>query len=173
MLQLGIVLKAPYALYNHYGIVTGHNTIIHNSKEGGKVEEVSFHDFTNGREVEVSSIQADESIRQQAVERAKQMLGTKYNLFSENCEHFVSQVSGNAKASTQVQKYLVSAFGIMAFFKSNNQLIKAVGLSSALAVLFTDSETSPIENVLVAAGAVGGAIVLLNEDSDTEDNAQM
>src|SRR2546425_9954624 len=80
--------------------------VVHNTKGKG-VEHTSLSEFAAGQPIEVVSVQqywsADTILR-----RAKSQLGKPYDLFQENCEHFVNWVVTGVKKSDQL------AFGVAA-----------------------------------------------------------
>lgn len=160
MIQIGDILKVQYLGFTHYGIYAGFNSMIHNSRKGGQVEEIDFQEFADGREVAISSIKSNDPYL--SVFLARQYIGQKYNLLSENCEHFVRKITGK-KQSVQVQKYIIAGLGAWALLKSNNKAVKMLGATVIAAVLSTDSETSPMTNVLTATTLVGGAMLLTAE----------
>ena len=125
MYSLGDVLSIQYTGFKHYGIYAGNGLVIHNSKKFKKVDEISIDEFSDGKTVTFSSIKA--SSPSLAVQTARKYLGLPYNLFGENCEHFVRTSCGLVKESTQVQKYLISALGTGALLKSDSSIIKAAG----------------------------------------------
>ncbi len=149
MYELGQILKVQYTGFLHYGIYTGNNRVIHNSKNNNCVEETSLGLFADNKDVEISSIKAKNPSL--AVQTAKKYLGVPYHLFSENCEHFVRTVCSLEKESTQVQKYLISALSIGVCFKSEDTLLKAASGGAGLATLLTPTEQSPVKNAVVAA----------------------
>lgn len=152
MIKIGDILSVKYLGFTHYGICAGSNSMIHNSRKGGQVEEINFKKFADGREVTVSSIKSDDPYF--SVFLARQYIGQKYNLFSENCEHFVRKISGK-KESFQVQKYVIVALGALAFFKSDNKTVKMLGVAIVATALLADSETNPVQNALTAISLVG------------------
>lgn len=155
----GDVLSVQYTGFKHYGIYVGENTIIHNSKKYKEVQEISLEEFSDGRSVKVSNIQAENKAL--AVQTAKKYVGLPYHLFSENCEHFVRTVSGLVKESVQVQKYLVLAICTGAFLKSDNSIVKTAGGAAAVATLLTPSEKSPVKNAAVLA-CLGAGLAFLS-----------
>jgi hypothetical protein len=160
LIQIGDILKVQYLGFTHYGIYAGFNSMIHNSRKGGQVEEIDFQEFADGREVAISSIKSDDPYF--SVFLARQYIGQKYNLLSENCEHFVRKISGK-KESVQVQKYVIACLGALALLKSNNKAIKILGATVMATALLTDSETSPMANVLTATGLIGAGYLLLDK----------
>ncbi|WP_406666748.1 lecithin retinol acyltransferase family protein [Gallaecimonas sp. GXIMD1310] len=158
MFNVGDVLSIQYTGFKHYGIYVGNDVVIHNSKKFGLVQEISLRDFAGNRDISLSSIKPDNPML--AVQRAKKYLNLPYNLFSENCEHFVRTVSGLAKESTQIQKYLITALGTGAFLKADNSVIKAAGGAAAISAMLTPSEKSPVKSAAVAACLAAGIAYL-------------
>ena len=161
MYKLGDVLLIQYFGFKHYGIYAGNGTVVHNSKKFLKVEEISLEKFTDGKELILSNIKS--SNPDLAVQTAKKYLGISYNLFSENCEHFVRVACGLEKESAQVQKYLISALGVGALLKSDNIIVQAAGGAAAIGALLTPSEESPVKNSAVLACLVAGIAFLASE----------
>lgn len=158
MYQLGQVLKIQYATFVHYGIFVGDDSVIHNSKAAGRVEQVSIENFADGKPINVSSIKPENAAL--AVQNAKKYLGLPYSLLAENCEHFVRTVCGLMKESVQVQKYLISAVGIGALIKSDSAVLKFAGGAATLAALLTPSEKSPVKNAAIAGCLAAGVAYL-------------
>jgi len=161
MYQIGQVLKIQYTGYKHYGIFAGNNMVIHNSKKFRCVEEIDIESFADNRKIELSSIKSENPIL--AVQTAKKYIGIPYNLFAENCEHFVRTSCGLVKESTQIQKYLISAIGVGALISSDNTVVKSVGGVAALAAMLTPSEQSPVKNVAIASCLALGVAFLASK----------
>ncbi|BCV42347.1 lecithin retinol acyltransferase family protein [Shewanella algae] len=161
MFNPGQVLKIQYTGYKHYGIYIGNDKVIHNSKKFGRIEEITLHDFADNRKIQASSIQSDNPLI--AIQTAKKYIGLPYNLFAENCEHFVRMTCGLVKESTQVQKYLISAIGVGALLKSENIVVQAAGSAAAVAALLTPTEESPVKNVAVASCLAAGIAFLASK----------
>jgi hypothetical protein len=69
----------------------------------GPVEEVTLHQFADGRDWQVKTRAAPGFAGQAAVERARGRLGeNRYSLWSNNCEHFVEWCLSGAPRSAQV-----------------------------------------------------------------------
>jgi len=105
LIPKGTVLGLKMGLYNHYAIYDGNNHVIHNSKKHGKVVRESLIDFYEGKTIFISDIQGPNF--HNAYHNAEQYLGMRYNLFEENCEHFVRKMHGLVKESKQVKVGLV------------------------------------------------------------------
>ncbi|MCZ4308496.1 MULTISPECIES: lecithin retinol acyltransferase family protein [Vibrio] len=161
MYELGQVLKIQYTGFKHYGIYVGNDTVIHNSKTFHRVEEIELTSFADNKSIQISSIKPDNPTL--AVQTARKYLGIPYNLFSENCEHFVRTSCGLEKESTQVQKYLISAIGVGALLKSDNSVVQAAGGAAALASMLTPTEQSPVKNVAIATCLAAGIAFLASK----------
>lgn len=158
MYQQGQVLKIQYTGFKHYGIYVGNNMVIHNSKKIHSVEEIALEAFSDNRNVQLSSIKAENP--ELAIQTARKYLGLPYNLFAENCEHFVRTSCGLVKESTQIQKYLISAIGVGALLKSDNAVVQSAGGAAALAAMLTPTEQSPVKNVAIATCLAAGIAFL-------------
>ncbi len=112
-LQPGSVVAIPvwpgvsFLPFRHLGIVTDTNwisgpRIISCSLRQGGVTEESVEEFSNGAPVTVvaypGNLHPDEVIA-----RARSRLGTPWNLFTFNCEHFVNWAHGLKPESPQLQ----------------------------------------------------------------------
>lgn len=158
MFNVGDILSIQYIGFKHYGIYIGNDLVIHNSKKFGLVQEVSLKEFADNRSVSLSNIKPDNPAI--AAQRAKKYLNLPYNLFSDNCEHFVRTVSGLVKESTQVQTYLITALGTGVLLKADSHVVKAAGGAATIAALLTPSETSPVKSSAVAACLAAGLAYL-------------
>jgi len=162
MYNLGDVLKVQYSGFRHYGIYVGDGIVIHNSKKFKKVEEISIEDFSDGKQLSISSnIKTDNP--ELAVQAAKKYVGVPYQLFTENCEHFVRLSCGLVKESTQIQKYLIVALIMGAFLKSDNTTIKAAGGVAAIASILTPTEKSPVKNALIFGLLTAGILYMATD----------
>lgn len=89
----------PLGLTEHHGLYTGDGMVIHQAKSG-IIEEVPIDIFSDGNEVRVKRrVPAP----RKAIEEARRHLGEMhYQLFSDNCEHFVNKVADDRSTSNQV-----------------------------------------------------------------------
>ena len=55
---------------------------------------------------------------------------------------------------------MISALGVGALLKADNEVIKAAGGAAAITALLTPSEKSPVKNAAVAACLVAGIVFL-------------
>ncbi len=103
--------------YYHYGIATSSNTVIHFSDFDNdsvldntkiRIIETSLEDFYRGDKLEINTPYDSPFSRDEVVENAKKFLGDykfndkKYNLVTNNCEHFARYVYYGTSKSKQV-----------------------------------------------------------------------
>ncbi|MBU7436134.1 MULTISPECIES: lecithin retinol acyltransferase family protein [Burkholderiaceae] len=94
--------------YEHHGLASGRDTVIHYSgKDGvfdtGVIEEVPLSTFAKGRKVRFVDHPDRLHGRLESVRRARQRIGeTEYNLVFNNCEHFVMWCIEDKHTSEQV-----------------------------------------------------------------------
>jgi hypothetical protein len=95
----------------HYGIWDARRCrVIHNALPG--VQLTTWEDFANGPVYLQSRTRPIE--RDLVVKRARAKLGTRYNLFAHNCEHFVTEATAGERQSPQLQRALFTlATGVL------------------------------------------------------------
>ncbi|WP_461536593.1 lecithin retinol acyltransferase family protein [Spongorhabdus nitratireducens] len=152
----GTVLKIDCIAFWHFGLADGDGGVIHNSRKRGKVTRETLEDFADGRDIIVSDIMGDDP--DNAVRQAKKLLGTRYRVMSENCEHFVRHVHGLNKESRQIQQYVLAAVGAGTALLTKNKILKTAALTMASASLSTPAEKKPYRRALVAAGLAAGQV---------------
>lgn len=113
---IGAHLSTPRlgGIYTHHGIYVGNNEVIHYSGMAnistsadlsGPVEKVSLPEFANDNGFHIVHHDLPSYSSQQIVQNAFSRLNeTQYNLFWNNCEHFVHDCLFDEKHSTQVQR---------------------------------------------------------------------
>ena len=114
--KLGDIICFKRLMYTHYGVYIGNNNIIHKDRKfrNGSNARISNINDVNGipyikpDPIYIKSLKLeayDTYTRHTVVERAYSMLDDKYyNMFTDNCEHFVTLIKYNKKASTQATK---------------------------------------------------------------------
>ena len=98
----GTVLSITvYGVIKHFGIATGYGTVIHASRRFGRVEETDYTVFCHGRRAYVIPYASPVS-GSEIVVRARSKLGQRYNVFFNNCEHFMTWVTEGKGRSAQL-----------------------------------------------------------------------
>ena len=98
----GTVLSTTvYGVIKHFGIATGYGTVIHASRRFGRVEETDFVTFCDGRHAQIIPYAAPVS-GSEIVARARSKRGQRYNVFFNNCEHFMTWVTEGKGRSSQL-----------------------------------------------------------------------
>ena len=96
--------------YRHHGIYAGHGRVIHYAGRfrhpKGCVEETSLDDFVGNRPIRVGG--APDSLRAESIlRRARSRLGEcRYDLLSNNCEHFCNWCQLGEARSYQVESLM-------------------------------------------------------------------
>ncbi|MGF6785827.1 lecithin retinol acyltransferase family protein [Paraburkholderia sp. 35.1] len=109
---LGAHLVAPRSGYRHHGIYVGDGNVVHyaglaGSLHFGPVEEVDIECFAAGQEVWTEPSLLATYEEGEAVERARSRLGeNRYNLLTNNCEHFCAWCLYGQSRSEQVHDCL-------------------------------------------------------------------
>ncbi len=87
-------VKSRLPVFDHYGIAgyptwAGTQMVIHNMKKQGVVI-TTLHDFSGGQRVDGVWVPRSFDEGEAVWNRAHTMLGQKYNIATDNCEHFVN-----------------------------------------------------------------------------------
>ena len=101
------VIAVRCGLYEHVGLVSdrlmcGIPTVISNSKRQKRVVEEPLAQFCNGKSFRVICYPGHLSA-QATLRKARSALGRSYDLFSGNCEHFVTWAYGTIPQSPQLR----------------------------------------------------------------------
>ena len=116
--QIGLVVSVDYLGFKHKGIISdrmidGELTVISLSRAFNGLCEEKLSAFSQGRSVTIDGFLGKLSPHA-VIQRARGMIGLTYNLFSNNCEHFVRHVHGVRAESPQVKNWLIVS-GILGF----------------------------------------------------------
>lgn len=106
-LQPGTIVSVAVGPLTHFGIVSdqqgaGFPYVISCSRRTGQVSEEAATTFANGDNIKVHSYPSQLNPFQ-VIQRARSKLGTKYDLFKWNCEHFVRWAHNLKPESPQLQ----------------------------------------------------------------------
>lgn len=171
--NLGTMARADHifvshGIYTHHGIDFGDGSVVHLSRAGGKIAQVSLDDFVLGRKLHFrlwdTSDEADI-----VLDRAASRLGEPgYNLCYRNCEHFASWCKSGLAHSSQIRSIerRVAAGGSKLMIRMLTKTAVTLGGKSLL------RSASPA--LLVADAAQLGTEVILSQrgvDSKTAEQA--
>jgi hypothetical protein len=102
---LGAHMVTPRRGYTHHGIYVGLGQVIQYGR--GAVEEVSLSQFSHGRPIWVRLEGSRWSNRDEIARRARSRLGeNRYNLLTNNCEHFCEWCVRGEHRSYQVDELI-------------------------------------------------------------------
>jgi len=133
-LQIGDLISVPKdGVITHLGIYIGdrgrgYNEVVHNTPRAGGVVRERFEDFADGKEVSFVE-RAPAGCGQFHAERALSRVGTKYDLLTWNCEHFVTWVRSGRHSSGQLAGSIAALFaaGVGAFLATRPSYDADVG----------------------------------------------
>lgn len=109
-LEIGDKLSVPgRAGTRHVGVYAGGGAVIHNSKQHLRVVEEPLAAFASGERVTVEA-RARRGMGGVVVDRAREHLGTSYDLLRWNCEHLAEY----ARTGTASSPQLKGALGFLA-----------------------------------------------------------
>jgi hypothetical protein len=114
-LPLGCWLVTPRRGYSHHGIYIGQGQVVHYAGlahrwRRGPVEVVTVSEFSGGRGLELRRTPASSCDGAQAARRALSRIGEdRYNILTNNCEHFCAWCVDGLSRSQQVERWLAPA----------------------------------------------------------------
>ncbi len=114
MPKKGDHLKVSRGAYTHHGLYLGNGKVIHysgkvissssSSGSSSQVEEISLDEFCNESKYLVVDHPHRKYSPKKSIQRARKRLGEeRYNIYWNNCEHFVNTCVDGAHASSQVK----------------------------------------------------------------------
>jgi hypothetical protein len=107
---LGAHVVTPRRWYTHHAIYVGHGRVIQygglsRGLRRGPVEEVAMEDFSRGQPIWIQPERLSEPEQREVVRRARQRLGEdRYDLLTNNCEHFCEWCIRGVSRSHQVER---------------------------------------------------------------------
>lgn len=107
----GAIISVRKGPFTHLGILAAVGTVITNSWKRGQVVEVSIQQFAAGQDICLHGYWG--TLCPWEIEnRARSMLGWRYNVVTFNCEHFVRAAQGVEPVSKQVSMVVMAALGL-------------------------------------------------------------
>lgn len=106
--KLGDLLYRSKGFVQHAGVYIGEERVLHNGPDGG-VEVVSYNTYSQGKTVNVVS--SDQHNICELKQRLQQITqgDTRYQWFSNNCEHIANFMISGRKYSPQIQASAIGA----------------------------------------------------------------
>jgi len=112
MIGAGAIGRLPHLGLEHVFLITDEGTVLHSSKERGRVTEEPIGDWLTRPGVRIERY-LDWATLQRAKIFGRSKIGQRWSVF-ENCEHFVSEITTGAKISRQLQVGVVLSSFIIA-----------------------------------------------------------
>jgi hypothetical protein len=162
-------IYVDYGFYSHHGIDCGDGTVIHLSKEKGRICQDTIHAFARGNSIYVKQRKSRYS-SEQVVQRAKSKLGEMgYNLGLNNCEHFATWCHSGQHNSKQVGNVVepITAAGVGAALGAIPLIEATVAAPGILGMLGITTTSMVGLGVLPVAAAFGAAYLgykLISDD---------
>lgn len=121
-LKSGDLLHRSKGIVQHAGVYLGNELVLHN-QPGKGVNITSYHDYSEGKEVNVTSAYSADI--QQIASRLKDIIGNdnRYQLLTNNCEHIAHHLIHGKKLSPQLQGAMLGmaiSGGIASQVKNSN-----------------------------------------------------
>ncbi len=106
-------LKIQCVGYTHHGLYVGNGMVIHKNRNG--VEFSTEEEFSEGASISVvQHMRPSLFTNEEAISRAESRIGEdSYNVFFDNCEHFVMWCKFGVEESKQVRAACTTAFHAM------------------------------------------------------------
>jgi hypothetical protein len=108
----GTVVAISLGVAEHVGVATEKDTVISNSRRRGRVLEETYEEFSGGRPVYAKGYPGDLP-PEKVLRRARGIMGERWNLFTNNCEHVVNKAHGLSPRSPQVRFAAVATAAVV------------------------------------------------------------
>lgn len=155
IINTGDVLIRSYGIYDHVGIADGFGFVYENSRDRSGRGKVSLKEFADDEKVKNVGILGDLS-PSEIISRAETLVKDKkkYQLFSNNCEHFIREVCDVNVTSPQIQaKFISVGFFALACY-AKNPIVRNTAIGIGLITAFTKDENNLLKHALIFAGAI-------------------
>lgn len=152
LISVGDVLIRGYGIYDHVGIADGLGFVYENSRDKGGRGKVTLENFAENGKIKnvgkLGDLPSDEIIH-----RAESLIQDKkkYQLFSNNCEHFIREVCNVDVISPQIQAKLMGASFFALAYYSSNPIVKNTAIGAGIATTFTKDENNIGRNTMIGA----------------------
>jgi hypothetical protein len=131
----GMLVSVPvFGPFRHVGLlgdrwIGGNLTVISCSRRRGEVVEESWDEFRQGQLVTLENYLGSRS-PEVVLARAREAIGTRWNLVTFNCEHFVRRAHGVREQSPQLQAAMLFVCGALVMASALGSRGGAGGLSA-------------------------------------------
>lgn len=143
-------LVTPRFGYQHHGLFTGNNQVIHLTSND-IIEEVSLSDFTQGNGYQIQKYHSKFS-QQEIINRARSRLGYEdYSVMFNNCESFVNWCIHDKSISNQVRTH-AALTGSLGAQMAINSLIKAPAIANLTIAEMAAATTTGSTGLVGATG---------------------
>lgn len=143
-------LTTPRFGYQHHGLFTGNNQVIHLTSDN-LIEEVSLSDFTQGNGYQIQKYHSKFS-QQEIINRARSKLGLEdYSLLFNNCEHFLNWCIHDKSISKQVRNH-AAINGLLGTQVAINSLVSTPTLAGLTMAEMTAATTAGSTGLVGATG---------------------
>jgi hypothetical protein len=156
------IFEGRLKFYTHHGLYVGNQQVIHyagNAEPGirGPVEKVSLAVFMGGAPCTVRKYASRRYSREESITRAFGRIGEdNYDIFANNCEHFVSWCINGAHGSPQVETGAGILSGTLTAFGAGT----GIGAVAAFGAVSGLSGPGIMSGLAAVGGAVGGGAVV-------------
>lgn len=106
-----IAARMPLGI-EHYGIATGYGTVVSSSMRTGMVLEETLEVFSGGYSI-ISKGYPSDINPYVVLDKARNSIGKKWHLFTDNCQHFANWCHEN-KHSPQLRWFVGATLAVIA-----------------------------------------------------------
>lgn len=163
----GDVVAIDYPTYRHVGIADGCGFVYENSHDRNGRGKVNLEEFAGKNRIEdiVNTGKMGDLPSSEIISRAKIFIkdDKKYQLLSNNCEHFIREICDVDIKSPQVRAKFLSATAFALYSHTNNPVAKCGLAGASIAMAFTKDEKRLVENTLTLS-LIGMFVGLLLKD---------
>ena len=165
--EAGNVVAIDYPGYRHVGIADGCGSVYENSHDRNGRGKVSLKEFAGKNKIKdiINKGRMGNLPSSEIISRAKTLIkdDKKYQVLSNNCEHFIREICDVDIKSPQVQAKFLSATTVALYFHTNNLVVKCGLAGASIALALTKDEKYLVKNTLTLS-LIGMFVGLLSKD---------
>jgi hypothetical protein len=150
--QPGDIVVTDFGAYQHWSLVSdthcklGKPMLISATRRSGTVREESWDLVTQGKQTYVTATQHPKTTHQVLSDARAMIDRWNYSVTTQNCEHFIKQITGLSGLSSQVMAGAAGAVAgavLVGLLSEKPKLIKYVGAAALLAELAVIASKAP------------------------------